>query len=310
MYLGSSSVGGEFRDDTNPADVITSVVIPDGSSTATFRYSDTAVGTPTITAADQVGPETGLTDASQLETVTPAAASQLDVSAPAAAVAGAPFDVTVTALDEFGNADTNNAGTVTFSSSDPAPTLPADTTLTAGTGTFSAVLTQVGSQTISAEDFADNSIAGTSDPISVTHGAAASVSLALSPDTVPADLATTSDATVTVTDQYGNLVPDELGITLSTSGDVTFGSVTDNHDGTYSATVTASATYGDEAITAHDGPLSSDPQTLHETALSQTVTFVNPGTHTYGDAPFASGATAGTRTSRSYSRAPRRLSAM
>ena len=117
VYLGSSSVGGEFRDDTNPANVITPVVIPDGSSTATFRYSDTAAGTPTITAADQVGPDSGLTDATQLETVTPAAASQLRACRrrpPRSQVR--PFDVTVTALDEFGNTDTNYAGTVTFSS--------------------------------------------------------------------------------------------------------------------------------------------------------------------------------------------------
>ena len=47
---------------------------------------------------------------------------------------------------------------------------------------------------------------------------------------------------------------------------------------------------GDETITAHDGLL-SNPQTLHETALEQTITFDQPADHTYGDAPFASGAT-------------------
>src|SRR5438094_3069510 len=54
-------------------------------------------------------------------------------------------------------------------------------------------------------------------------------------------------------------------VTFTTSGDVTFGSTTDNGDGTYSATITASTTAGDETITGHDG-LITGTATLHEHA--------------------------------------------
>src|SRR5581483_1394170 len=110
-----------------------------------------------------------------------------------------------------------------------------------------------------------------------------------SPGTVPADGATHADATALVTDAFGNpIAGDPLSVT--TSGDVSIGSVTDHGDGSYTATITASATYDDELITAHDGLL-EDTKTLTETSLAQTITFPNPGTRTYGDAPFASGAT-------------------
>ena len=50
--------------------------------------------------------------------MTPAAATHFSVSAPATAIAGQSFDVTVTALDQFGNTDTNYAGTVAITSTD------------------------------------------------------------------------------------------------------------------------------------------------------------------------------------------------
>ena len=115
----------------------------------------------------------------QTETVTPAAATHLAVTAPATATAGAPFSFSVTALDGFGNTDTNYAGTVTFSSNDAAPVLPSDSTLTGGTGTFSATLTQAGTRTITATDTTSPAITGTSAGIVVTHGVATTISLAV-----------------------------------------------------------------------------------------------------------------------------------
>src|SRR5262249_38726895 len=52
--------------------------------------------------------------------------------------------------------------TVHFTSSDGSATLPADSTLMAGTRSFSATLKTVGNQTITATDTANNSITGTS----------------------------------------------------------------------------------------------------------------------------------------------------
>src|SRR2546422_5812589 len=76
-------------------------------------------------------------------------------------------------------------------------------------------------------------------------GAAAHLSVSLTPDTITADGSSTSTATATVTDAFSNPVSGDT-VTFSTSGDVTFGSTTDNGDGTYSATITSSTTAGGE----------------------------------------------------------------
>jgi streptogramin lyase len=75
--------------------------------------------------------------------VVAAAAAQFVVATTAANadVAGTPFDVTVRALDPYGNFATGYTGTVHFTSTDPQASLPADYTFTAadnGVHTFSA----------------------------------------------------------------------------------------------------------------------------------------------------------------------------
>ena len=61
--LSSDSAGGTFRNTGDTADV-TSVTIASGQSTASFRYRDSVVGTPTLTASS-----TGLTSVAQQESV-------------------------------------------------------------------------------------------------------------------------------------------------------------------------------------------------------------------------------------------------
>ncbi len=104
----------------------------------------------------------------------------------------------------------------------------------------------------------------TSASFNVAQVAPASISLALSPDTIAANGTATALATATVRDSGNNPLPGETVI-FSTSGDVTFGLVTDNSDGTYSVTITASTSPGDETITATVGSLSANAA-LHETA--------------------------------------------
>jgi hypothetical protein len=86
---------------------------------------------------------------------------------PASAINGTAFNFTVTALDQFNNTATSYGGTVHFTSSDGAATLPANSTLTNGTGTFSATLGTNGNQTITATDTVTSSITGTSNTITV-----------------------------------------------------------------------------------------------------------------------------------------------
>jgi hypothetical protein len=74
--------------------------------------------------------------------VSQAAAITLVVEAPAGVAAGAPFDVTVSARDPYGNLVTGYTGTVHFTSSDAAALLPVDYTFTpddGGTHTFAGV---------------------------------------------------------------------------------------------------------------------------------------------------------------------------
>jgi N-acetylneuraminic acid mutarotase len=85
-------------------------------------------------------------------TVTPAAANYFKVTAPAAAITGVLFNITVTALDMFGNIATAYSGLVHFTSSDASARLPSDAMLTEGSGVFSAALDAAGGQTITATD--------------------------------------------------------------------------------------------------------------------------------------------------------------
>src|SRR5262249_26048612 len=90
-----------------------------------------------------------------------AAVSLVVVAASASVQPGAPFDITVTALDPFGNLDVNYQGTVTFSTSDsdPGVVMPADYAFTpadAGVHTFPGGVTVItpGDQTITTTDTA------------------------------------------------------------------------------------------------------------------------------------------------------------
>ena len=84
VALSSTSANGMF--DSYPANtLITSVTIAKGANTASFRYTDTVVGTPTITAKD------GALTAMQQETVTAGPPSKVVFPTPnsaATAIAG------------------------------------------------------------------------------------------------------------------------------------------------------------------------------------------------------------------------------
>jgi Repeat of unknown function (DUF5650)/Invasin, domain 3/Immunoglobulin I-set domain len=83
VHLSTTSVVGLFRNTADTA-TITSVTIAAGTSTASFKYKDTIVGTPTLTAS-----ATGLTSATQHETVNHAAAAVVVESAQGANVRSA-----------------------------------------------------------------------------------------------------------------------------------------------------------------------------------------------------------------------------
>jgi len=76
------------------------------------------------------------------------------------------FNFTVTAVDGSGNVVTSYSGVVHFISTDGQAVLPADSTLTNGTGSFKAMMTNLGPQHMTATD-TSTAITGTSSSINV-----------------------------------------------------------------------------------------------------------------------------------------------
>src|SRR5262249_38286692 len=146
--------------------------------------------------------------------------------------AGTPFDLTVTAVDPFGQTAVGYTGTVTFSSADPyGAALPADYTFLAadhGAHTFSAgaTLYTTGPWDVTATDTATGSISG-STTVTVSPAAAAHL-LFLQP---PADAAAgqaLSPVVVAVVDAFGNAVTgdNDDAVTLSLGIDPSGGTAT------------------------------------------------------------------------------------
>jgi len=128
----------------------------------TFAVTLKTLGSQSVTATDTV--HSSITGSTSV-LVNPGAATHLSVSAPATATTGVPINFTVTALDQFSNTATGYTGTVHFTSTDGAATMPANYTFTsgdAGTHTFSATLNSAGNQTITATDTTNVSVTGTS----------------------------------------------------------------------------------------------------------------------------------------------------
>jgi sugar lactone lactonase YvrE len=119
----------------------------------------------TVTATDTVA--SSITGTSGAIGVSAAAINHFLVGAPATAITGTAFSFSVTAVDAFNNPVTSYSGTVHFTSSDSAASLPANSTLSNGTGSYSATLNKSGSQTITAADTVTSSPTGTSPAIAV-----------------------------------------------------------------------------------------------------------------------------------------------
>jgi hypothetical protein len=201
------------------------------------------------------------------------------VTAPGSASGGVPFTFTVTVLDAHGNPVPNYTGTVHFTSSDPAATLPADYTFAAadsGSHTFSggAALVTLGTQTITATDTLTASLTGFAT-ISVTPGPATHFTVAAA----PANTAAGSPVSITVTafDVFNNTAPGYRGTVHFTSSDIqatlpadyTF-VVGDNGAHTFPGVILKTA--GNPGITVRDTVTASisGSVTVAVTALSAT----------------------------------------
>ncbi len=230
----ASGASGTFSNSTNTIAVTTNAF---GVASAPFTASSTAGGPYAVTAA-----ATGLTTVNFSLTNTAGTASHFAVTAPSSATAGVSFSFSVTAQDQYNNTAAGYTGTVHFTSTDGSATLPSDSTLTAGTGTFSATMATAGNQTLRATDTVTSSITGTSNTVAAsqtsqsitfnalsnqaygaapfTIGATASSNLTVSFASQTAPVCTVSAATVTLV-SVGTCT-----IRATQSGNVTYAAAT------------------------------------------------------------------------------------
>ena len=255
------------------------------SGTGTFLATLKTAGPQTITASDSTTPS--INGTSNTITVIAAAATHFDVVAPPTVTTGAPFDFTVSARDEFQNLDTNYSGTVTFTSTDLLASLPNNSTLNSGTGTFSATLVTLGQQTITAADVATPSINGTSNTITVQVAAATHFSVTGTPSSVTAG--NSFSFTVTALDAFDNTDTGYTGTVEFTSTDSQANFATNNVTltngvGTFNVTL---QTAGDQTITA------TDTTTPSINGTSDTITVLAAAATRFEVATASSTTTAG-----------------
>ncbi|MCU1363894.1 MAG: hypothetical protein JWM55_1722, partial [Acidimicrobiaceae bacterium] len=230
VNLSSSSAGATFATSSGGPSV-TSVSIPSGSSTATFWYGDTQVGTPTISAS-----ATGLTSATQQETIVPGVATTLKItSSPVSGPASAKAtlgQITVTEYDAFNNLATtfesvnlasSSTGTTEFATSKNGATVNS-VTIPSGSSTanFWYGDTLVGTPTITA---AATGLTSASQKETIVAASATTLKITSSPVSGSASATATLGAiTVTEYDAFGNLSTsaETVGLASSSTGTTEF----------------------------------------------------------------------------------------
>ena len=189
-------------------------VVGDAGTFSTSATLDTA-GSQTITVTDT---GSGTLTANAHVTVNAAAINHLSLSAPGSSTAGNSLGVTVTAFDLFNNVATGYTGTVHFTSSDGAASLPLNHTFVVGdAGTFStsATLDTAGPQTITVTDTGSGTLTANAH-VAVSAGFATRLTIH-APSSATAGFAFA--VTVTALDQFNNVAKSYTGMVHYTSSD-------------------------------------------------------------------------------------------
>jgi adhesin/invasin len=205
--------------------------------------------------------------------------------------------VTITAqLAAADNTPVPTAGrVVTWSKTGAGGSFASPTSVTDSSGIATVVFTvgTVAGTTHAVTATDADSLTGTSPDITVVAGPVdlATSTITASPNPVQVSIAptpSTSTVTVQLKDQYGNNRPTSGGVVaLSATNGVSLSAVTDNTNGTYTATLTAPALVGSTVIS---GTLAGNPLTDTE-----TVTFT-PGPLHHFKVELAPSGTIGTQT--------------
>ncbi len=264
--LGTGTAQGNF-----------SVVTDNGNGTYTATFIGTTAGTNTVTAT--INGQSLTSVAPTITVVGPADPTQSSTSVnPASVQVGGTATVTLTAKDASGNPLTTGGATVLFSLSTGVGQGTFGTVTDNGDGTYSATFTgtTAGTNTITTT-LNGQAVTTTAPTITVVAPADPTQSVvSLAPTSIPTG--STSTVTLTTKDASGNpltvggsTVVFSLGVGTAQG---TFGTVTDNGDGTYSASFTGTTT-GTNTVTA----------TINGQAVTTTAPTITVTTPVCGSSP-------------------------
>jgi len=288
-YTGTISFDSDDAQADLPSDY--TFTLADGG-TKTFDVTLKTAGSRTVSVTSGFGTQSASVQ------VSAAAANRIQFGTPTGSTAGAPFDVTVSALDPFDNLATGFRGTVHFTSNDPnaAASRPADYTFAdtdAGAHTFTGgfTLLTAGTRTVTV------STAGLSmrtAQVSVSHAAASKLTLS-APTTTNAG--NPINVTVTAYDPYDNLATGFTGtIQFDTTdpiadkpADYTF---VGSDLGTHTFQVTLKRA-GAQSVSVASTGLTGAQQSGIQVAAGEAVqlTFVNPPSNTFPNLVIPGGVT-------------------
>jgi adhesin/invasin len=249
-----------------------SQVATDGGGQATTTItSSTTPGPQTITATAHA---TAVNASAQLRLYGSVTSVTLGLT-PASVPAGTASTATATALATDVAGDPVPGQSVVFATSSDA-TFCAGCTTTVVTGADGRASIGVnGTADTGPKPFTATTAGKTAGATLVVYGSPSHIALGLTPTTVVADGTTTITATATVTDAAqgnggtgGNGVPGQT-VSLTRNG-ATVGTATDNGDGTYTATITASTTAQTETLVATDAAITASP-TSASASLTETA---------------------------------------
>lgn len=248
---------------------------------ATFSLKLSTTGNQTVSATDTVN--FGITGTSALINIVPGPASFFTVSSTNIVTAGDPFDITVNAHDVFGNPATNYNGTISFNSGDTHATLPPNSPLTNGTGTFTVTLATLGTQKIDVHDVTNAAITGGSSLITVNAGVAKIFKVVTPPN---ATAGTPYNFTVTALNTDGNTVTDYNGTVHFTSNDpravLPANATLANGTGTFTATAKTATQVTIKATDTVDPSLAGTGTTSVDSAALDHLTLTAPAIVTQG----------------------------
>jgi sugar lactone lactonase YvrE len=284
-----------FTSSDSAATLLADYIFTSGDQgTHTFSVTLQTTGNQTVTATDT---GTGAAGTATIQDLDYVPGLHFVFNTPSTITAGVPFDVTLTALDEYNAVATHYDGTVALSSNDPGAgaVLPANYTYTAadaGVHTFAGGFTLVtaGTWYVEAVDISTLASGGYGDSksanITVVPAALNNLALTGFPTTVTAGAAKTF--TVAGVDAYGNVVTSYNGTIHFSSTDAQAALPSDtalsNGTGSFSAVL---KTAGTQSITATDTASSA-------LTVTQGVTVTPASTAQFAVTGFPTPATAGT----------------